>query len=84
MRLRGDCMVNSLRGKHLLTLGDGRSFEVNESFAFLWKVAAEAGEFTSETLAEALVSNYEISPEEASSEADGTIKLWQENSLTEQ
>ena len=84
MRLRSDCMVNSLRGKHLLTLGDGRSFEVNESFALLWEVAAAAGEFTVGTLAEALVSNYEISPEEASSEAARTIDLWQENSLTEQ
>ena len=83
MRLRGDCNVVSLRGKHLLTLADGRSFEVNESFAFLWKVAAEAGEFTVETLANALLTEYELSSEEAQEGASETIKLWQNYSLTE-
>ena len=83
MRLRSDCSVLSLRGKHLLTLADGRSFEVNESFAFLWKAADAAGEFTAETLAEALLSEYELSSQDALNEASETIALWKQYSLTE-
>ncbi|MBO7543995.1 MAG: hypothetical protein J6T02_00250 [Bacteroidales bacterium] len=83
MKLRHDCNVVSMRGKHLLTLPDGRSFEVNESFAFLWKVASDAGEFTDETLADAIFYEYGISPSDASAEAAMTIELWQQYSLIE-
>lgn len=83
MTLRSGCNVVSMRGKHLLTLPDGRSFEVNETFAFLWDVAAKAGEFTAETLADAIFYEYGIAPEVAAEEASATISLWQEYSLTE-
>ena len=39
-RLRKDCSVMTLRGKHLLIRGTGKALEVNGSFARIWDMAS--------------------------------------------
>ena len=79
------------RGNNLLIKSDGKNgrvsldkgLQVNGSFAFLWKTFT-GRDFTSEDVAKALLSEYELSEEEASSAAMDIISLWREYNMIEE
>ena len=51
---------------------------LNESAAYLWRNVAEKESFDAQTLAELLLEEYEVSPEQALEDAKKTIASWQE------
>ena len=79
------------RGNNLLIKSDGKNgrvsldkgLQVNGSFAFLWKTFT-GRDFTPEDVAKALLSEYELSEEEASSAAMDIISLWREYNMIEE
>ena len=81
-RLRKDCSVMTLRGKHLLIRGTGEALEVNGSFARIWDMAS-GGPFDAALLAAKMQEEYELSGEEALAEAGKMIRLWSDYGLVE-
>lgn len=86
MRLRQDCSIRSLRGKYLLFVradaGDVSSWEVNESFAFLFETL-QGSDFDSRDIAKILVDEYGLDAGLADGEAVRFVGLLQEWELTE-
>ena len=88
MRLKSGYTILEFRGNNLLVSSDGktgrvsleRGLQVNGSFAFLWKTFT-GREFTPEDVTAALLSEYEITGEEASSAAKDIISLWREYNM---
>lgn len=56
---------------------------LNESAAYLWRNVAEKESFDAQTLAELLLEEYEVSPEQALEDAKKTIASWQEAKIIE-
>ena len=61
----------------------GRLLSLSESAAWLWKEAKEQGDFTVESLAEALCEEYDISPERAAADVSRLVAQWQEEGIVE-
>ena len=76
-KLRSDCSVMELRGRYLLILPGGKTLQVNESFAWLWGVASK-GIFSAASLQEAILSEYDMTAEEAADQVRQTLALWQQ------
>lgn len=49
---------------------------LNESAAFLWRNVADKDSFDEHTLADLLLAEYEVSPEQALADARKTISSW--------
>ena len=81
MRLREDCRIISLRGRHLLSTGD-KTLEVNQSFAEIWELAA-AGSFSAESLTDKVMENYDIERNDAEREVSSLIDIWRNYNLLE-
>jgi hypothetical protein len=83
MKLSDQYSLIEFRGNHLLVRngkGQGsvsldKGLQVNGSFAFLWR-RFKGVDFSGKDIVDALVSEYEISEEEASSAATDIIGLW--------
>ena len=75
MKLRSDCSLMELRGRFLLILPDGRSLQVNGGFAWLWRFAAK-GVFSASSLQEALLAEFDLTPDEAAEQVRQTLDLW--------
>ena len=65
--LRTVCGENVIVGEGLGTIDFGKLISLNETAAWLWKKADEMGDFSVESLSEALCEEYEVSTEEARS-----------------
>ena len=76
-KLRSNCSLMELRGRYLLILPGGKTLQVNESFAWLWGIASK-GLFSVKSLTEAILAEYESTPEEAAEQVRQTLALWQE------
>lgn len=61
----------------------GRLLSLSESAAWLWKEAGRQGDFTVESLAEALCEEYDISPERAAADVLRLVVQWQEEGVVE-
>ncbi len=76
-----------LVGESLALINFNKMITLNETAAFLWKEAAEKtashGEFTAAELCKALCAEYEVSPEQAMSDAEATIASWREAGVIE-
>ena len=77
MKLRSDCSLMDLRGRYLLIRPGGPALQVNESFAWLWKVASK-GLFSVKSLTEAICEEFDSSEEEALEQVHQTLALWQQ------
>ena len=74
--LRTVCGENVIVGEGLDAINFGRMLCLNETAAWLWKQALEQGDFTAESLTEALCAEYEVSPEQALNDVKETIENW--------
>ena len=74
--LRTVCGENVIVGEGLDAINFGRMLCLNETAAWLWKQAIEQGDFTAESLTEALCAEYEVSPEQALGDVKETIENW--------
>ena len=54
---------------------------LNESAAYLWRNVADKPSFDEQTLADLLLAEYEVSPEQALADARKTIASWQDAHL---
>lgn len=54
---------------------------LNESAAYLWRNVADKPSFDEHTLADLLLAEYEVSPEQALADARKTIASWQDAHL---
>lgn len=74
--LRIVCGENVIVGEGLDAINFGRMLSLNETAAWLWKQALEQGDFTVQSLAEALCAEYEVTPEQALADIKETIDNW--------
>ena len=63
--LREVCGERVIVGEGLDAINFGKLLTLNESAAWLWKQAVEAGDFTADALAQRLSEGYEVTDEEA-------------------
>lgn len=81
--LRTVCGENVIVGEGLDAINFGRMLCLNETAAWLWKQALEQGDFTAESLAQALCAEYEVTPEQALNDVKETINQWTELKVIE-
>ena len=74
--LRTVCEENVIVGEGLDAINFGRMLCLNETAAWLWKQALEQGNFTAESLTEALCLEYEVASEQALNDVKETIENW--------
>ena len=71
-----------LIGESMALINFNKMITLNETAAFLWeqasRLSATHGAFTASDLCKALCDEYDVSPEEAMTDVDQTIHLWQE------
>ncbi|MBP5690910.1 MAG: PqqD family protein [Bacteroidaceae bacterium] len=81
--LRTVCGENVIVGEGLDAINFGRMLSLNETAAWLWKQAVEQGDFTAESLANALCDEYEVTPDQALADVKETINQWTELKVVE-
>ena len=81
--LRTVCGENVIVGEGLDAINFGRMLSLNETAAWLWKQAVEQGDFTAESLANALCDEYEVTPDQALADVKETISQWTELKVVE-
>ncbi|MDD6894454.1 MAG: PqqD family protein [Prevotellaceae bacterium] len=81
--LRQVCGENVLMAEGLETIDFGKLVNFNETAAFLWKEAAKQGDFTAESLAEALCQEYDIDSATAVGDTKSLIDSWLEAGIIE-
>ncbi len=64
-----------LVGESLELINFNKMITLNETAAFLWQ-EAEKGEFTVASLVEALLTEYEVSAEQAQADVEFTVNQW--------
>jgi hypothetical protein len=74
--LRTVCGENVIVGEGLDAINFGRMLCLNETAAWLWKQAQESGDFTAESLSQALCGEYDVTPEQALADVNETIDNW--------
>ncbi len=81
--LRTVCGENVIVGEGLGTIDFGKLISLNETAAWLWKKAGEMGEFSIDSLTEALCSEYEVSADQARTDVEKMVGKWQEIGIVE-
>ena len=61
----------------------GQVLQLSEAAAWLWREAERQGDFTVESLAEALCQEYDITPENALADVAELTALWQQVGVVE-
>ena len=74
--LREVCGENVIVGEGLGTIDFGKLISLNETAAWLWKEALREGEFTIDSLAEALCGEYEVTPDQARKDVEQMTSKW--------
>lgn len=81
MNLNPDIRLRSLGRHHIIVDASPEQtnftnvYELNPTAAWLWGVASE-GDFTAETLADALCAEYEVDRATALADAEAVIEKW--------
>ncbi|MBO4268383.1 MAG: PqqD family protein [Bacteroidaceae bacterium] len=74
--LRQVCGENVIVGEGLDAINFGRMLCLNETAAWIWKKAQDTGDFTVESLTQALCQEYDVTPEQALNDVKETIDNW--------
>ena len=74
--LRQVCGENVIVGEGLDAINFGRMLCLNETAAWLWQKAQELGDFTVESLSDALCDEYEVDKAQALADVKETIDNW--------
>ncbi|PWJ61486.1 MULTISPECIES: PqqD family protein [unclassified Fibrobacter] len=80
--LRDVCGEQVIMGEGVGALNFGRLLCLNDTAAFLWKVAAE-GEFTVNSLAEKLCEEYDVTLDQATKDVTAIVDQWKEVDVIE-
>lgn len=81
--LRDVCGEKVIVGEGIETIDFGKLISLNETAAWVWKKAAELGDFTAEQLAKALCDEYEVDSAQALADMEKLLLQWQEAGLIE-
>lgn len=81
--LRNVCGEQVIVGEGIDALNFGRLLCLNETAAWLWQRAAEEGEFTIESLSQALCGEYDVSQEQAKSDVASIVDEWKNVGVVE-
>ena len=74
--LREVCGEKIIVGEGLGAIDFGHLVSVNETAAWIWSEAGRQGEFTVDSLCDALCEEYEVSPETAHADLEGLLDQW--------
>lgn len=74
--LRTVCGENVIVGEGLDAINFGRMLSLNETAAWLWKKAMEYGDFTADSLADALYQEYDVDQVQALNDVKETLDNW--------
>ena len=80
--LREVCGEQVIMGEGVGALDFGKLLCLNETAAWLWQKASE-GDFTIESLADALCGEYEVSAEQAKADVAAIVAEWQKVNVIE-
>ena len=80
--LREVCGEQVIMGEGVGALDFGKLLCLNETAAWLWQKASE-GDFTIESLTEALCDEYEVSAEQAKADVAAIVAEWQKVNVVE-
>lgn len=81
--LREVCGEQVIMGEGIGALDFGRLLCLNETAAWLWKQAELQGNFTVDSLAQALCEEYEVSEEQARIDVAAIVGEWQKVDVLE-
>lgn len=81
--LRSVCGENVIVAEGLKVINFGKILSLNETAAWLWKQAADAGQFTVESLATALCGEYDVTQEQAEKDVAAIVGKWKELDIVE-
>jgi len=81
--LRQVCGENVIVGEGLGAINFGKLLALNDTAAWLWQRAKAQGNFTVESLAEALCEEYEVSIDDAKADVASIIAEWQKVGVIE-
>ncbi len=76
--LREVCGEKVIVGEGLGAIDFGKLLSLNDTAAWLWNKAGELGEFTAESLADALCEEYDVTPETALADVKKLLAQWQD------
>lgn len=74
--LREVCGEKVIVGEGLGAVDFGKLVSINDTAAWIWEKAGEQGEFTVESIVEALCDNYEVDAETARKDVEGLLDQW--------
>lgn len=81
--LRDVCGEKVIIGEGLEAIDFGRLLCLNDTAAWLWEKASEMGDFTIDTLADALCEEYEVTKEQALDDVTAIVAKWQEAQIVD-
>lgn len=81
--LREVCGEQVIMGEGVGALDFGKLLCLNETAAWLWQKASEMGEFTVESLADALCDEYDVDAENAKADVSAIVNEWQKVNVIE-
>jgi len=81
--LRRLCGQDTVMAQGTAAARFGRMLQLSESAAWLWREAERQGDFTVESLAEALCEEYDITPTTALTDVAALAAQWQQVGVVE-
>ena len=81
--LRDVCGEQVIMGEGIGALDFGRLLCLNETATWLWKQAEKQGDFSVESLAQALCGEYNVSEEQAKADVAAIVAEWQKVNVIE-
>lgn len=82
-KLRQVCGENIVTAEGLKAIDFSKLVRLNETAAFLWNVAEKQGDFTVESLAEALCGEFDVEKTQAEADCRAILESWSKEGLTE-
>ena len=88
MRQRKGYVMREVCGKPVIMYagkaGEQRKvYQLSDSAAWLWQQAAEQGDFTVDSLVEALCGEYDIEPSDARADIEELLSQWKQEAIIE-
>ena len=81
--LREVCGEQVIMGEGIGALNFGKLLCLNETAAWLWQKATEMGDFSVDSLADVLCSEYDVSNEQAKIDVAAIVAEWQKVNVLE-
>jgi hypothetical protein len=81
--LREVCGEQVIMGEGVGALNFGKLLCLNETAAWLWQKATEIGDFSIESLADALCAEYDVGNEQAKVDVAAIVAEWQKVNVLE-